>query len=661
MCKTACQVFAKFDASECPLRYREFYGVRDVMSSDVEFSEDVSVTSVRSDKFTKGSTVASFPRREFSVELVESRIVLSATSCVADCASFVRSASGDLDSSFVSPRPIIADDNSPDTARDLGQLEETLRLEGEYVGKFDTQDVFRFSISTASTVTIEINEMSADADLYLLDENQLTVGTSTSWDNASEKIDGELEPGHYFAVVSNYDPLASTFYTLELRSTPTADPGAPADPDEPLDPPPASNDPPSDAPPSDDDPNPLHPDLIPPEDQPLPDVDYFGNANDWGLNSVFAPEAWAAGYTGQGVTVAIVDSGVQMDHPDLAGKVWTNVGETANDGIDNDGNGFVDDVFGWDFVENDGVPQDGSGHGTHVTGIVGAANNEFGVTGVAYDAEIMVLRVLDDQGSGSSFSVAQAIRYAVNNGADIVNLSLGSADSRTIRNAVEYAEAHDVLIVVASGNAAAGEPGFPARYSSTRTNVLSVGAHNENLHLASFSNQVGESEAIQIDAPGVSIYSTLLDGRYGFLSGTSMATPYVTGVAALVMSANPDLTSAQVRQFLTEGAKESVEGSDSIGRVNAATTIPRVLVFENAFDQHRETSDPTAVQFDQPRDLAAQLLFATKDNNRLSVAEPIESVLDDLELQIENEPDVVDSALADHEFGLDVCDPTFDI
>lgn len=612
--------------------------------------------------------MASFSRREFSVELVETRIVLSATNCVADCASFVRSESQSLDSSFVSTRPIIADDNSPDTARDLGQLDTVIRLESEYVGKFDTQDVFRFSISAASTVTIEINEMSADADLYLLDESQLTVGTSTSWDNASEKIDAELEPGQYFAVVNNYDPLASTIYTFELLLGPTTDPGTPnpndpaepTEPDEPLDPPPTDAEPPTD-PPADDEPSTTHPDLVPPEDQPLPDVDYFGNANDWGLNSVFAPEAWAAGYTGQGVTVAIVDSGVQLDHPDLADRLWANVEETANDGIDNDGNGFIDDVFGWDFVEGDGVPQDGSGHGTHVAGIVGATNNEFGVTGVAHDVELMVLRVLDDQGSGSSFSVGQAIRYAVNNGADIVNLSLGAADSRTIRNAIEYAELHDVLIVVASGNAAAGEPGFPARYSNTRTNVLSVGAYNEDLRLASFSNRVGDSEAVQIDAPGVSIYSTLLDGRYGFLSGTSMATPYVSGVAALVMSANPDLTSAQVRQFLTEGAKEIAEGSDSIGRANAATTIPRVLVHESGFGQHLDVPNALGEQPDPSIDLAAQLVFATKGHDRLVVAEPIESLLDDLELQTENEPDVVDSALADHEFGVDVCDPGFAI
>ena len=145
-----------------------------------------------------------------------------------------------------------------------------------------------------------------------------------------------------------------------------------------------------------------------------PDLTGFAN---WGLNEVNAPEVWNNGYTGEGVTVAIVDTGIDLDHPDLVSNLWVNPGEIAGNGIDDDGNGFIDDIHGYDFNGNDANPNDFNGHGTHVAGTVASASNSYGSTGVAYDASIMAVQVLSASGSGSMFDVAAGIIYAVDNGA----------------------------------------------------------------------------------------------------------------------------------------------------------------------------------------------------------------------------------------------------
>jgi subtilisin family serine protease len=291
------------------------------------------------------------------------------------------------------------------------------------------------------------------------------------------------------------------------------------------------------------------------------------------LNAINAPEAWAQGYKGQGVVVAVVDTGVDVNHPDLMNQLWVNAGEIPGNGIDDDHNGYIDDRSGWDFATGDNNPDDGNGHGTHVAGIIAAAANGVGATGVAPGATIMPVRVLDSNGSGSAASVAAGIRYAAANGADIINLSLGGAFSSVIQSAIQYAQQLNVLVVVAAGNESASAPSYPARFSSALANVLSVGAFSSSGSLASFSNHVGTSGAVQVDAPGVNVYSTYLDGRYANLSGTSMATPEVAGLAALALSANPNLTAAQLRSLIVNGANRTITGSDSRGGVNAALTV----------------------------------------------------------------------------------------
>ena len=256
----------------------------------------------------------------------------------------------------------------------------------------------------------------------------------------------------------------------------------------------------------------------------------FSNVRDiggrlWGNDMVNAPEAWARGYTGRGVTVAVIDSGVDTGHDDLRNNIWVNTGEIANNGIDDDGNGFVDDVRGWDFIGNDNNPYDFNGHGTHVAGTIAAANNNIGGTGIAYGARIMPVRVLDSSGRGSNSGVAEGIRYAAANGADVINLSLGgSTPSSVIRSAIAYATQRGSFVVTAAGNDRASQPGYPARYATDYG--ISVGSLDRDGDISSFSNRAGSNRQMHhVMAPGGRIYSTLPNDRYGYNSGTSMAAP----------------------------------------------------------------------------------------------------------------------------------------
>jgi subtilisin family serine protease len=421
------------------------------------------------------------------------------------------------------------------TARDLGPLQQP-QQRFEWVGGPDARDVFRFSLPHDSELRASLSGLMGDLDLYLFDSRGQWLAESDRPGRSSESIQTTLDAGTYFIIVSPW--LRSfSFYTLSL----TADPLLPPTPALPV--------------------------------ERLPDVPYFGGANEWNLNATNAPESWAAGFTGQGVTIAVLDTGVDLNHPDLIGNLWRNPGEISGTGIDDDANGFVDDVFGWDFVDNNAFAVDGHGHGTHVAGTIAAGANGFGATGIAHGAAIMPVRVLDDRGVGSSFDVAAGIRYAADNGADIINLSLGGAFNSAIWSAVDYAGRLGSLVVAATGNEFASEPGYPARFSAAMGHVISVGAHTIADQIASFSNGVGASSAVQVDAPGVGVFSTLPGGRYGRLSGTSMAAPHVAGLAALALSANPQLSATQLRSLIVEGALRPIGGSDARGGIDAAVTV----------------------------------------------------------------------------------------
>jgi subtilisin len=291
------------------------------------------------------------------------------------------------------------------------------------------------------------------------------------------------------------------------------------------------------------------------------DVPNLGG-NNWGADLVNAPEAWANGYTGQGVVVAVIDTGVDYNHDDLKNNIWTNTKEIAGNGIDDDGNGYADDVYGWNFDNNSSNTLDDNGHGTHVSGSIAGENNGYGVTGIAYNAKIMPIKALNDSGSGSYNAIANGIYYAVDNGANVINLSLGgSYSSRSLKSAVEYASSKGVTVVMAAGNDGDSSPDYPASYANK--SGIAVGAVDQNNKIADFSNRAGNNQLAYVTAPGVKVYSSLPGNQYGAYSGTSMATPHVAGVVALMLSANRSLTDAQVRQIITETAVNSTQAATS--------------------------------------------------------------------------------------------------
>ncbi|NRB06121.1 MAG: S8 family serine peptidase [Richelia sp.] len=281
---------------------------------------------------------------------------------------------------------------------------------------------------------------------------------------------------------------------------------------------------------------------------------------DWGADLVQAPEVWNKGYTGKGVIVAVLDTGVDYQHSDLNDNIWTNTKEIAGNGVDDDGNGYIDDVSGWNFHDDNNDILDRNGHGTHVSGTIAGENNDFGVTGIVYDAQIMPVKVLGDSGSGYYSSISSGIRYAVDNGADVINLSLGGrVPSNRIAESLEYANSKGVVAVMSAGNYSTSTPGYPGRYADKWG--LVVGAVDRNNQMADFSNRAGRDNLAYVTAPGVKVYSTVLNNEYDSYSGTSMASPHVAGVVALMLSANPNLTPDRVRQIITETSDNNTQGT----------------------------------------------------------------------------------------------------
>jgi subtilisin family serine protease len=268
------------------------------------------------------------------------------------------------------------------------------------------------------------------------------------------------------------------------------------------------------------------------------------------------PAAWQLSQ-GAGVVVAVIDSGTRLEHPDLAPNLWRNAGEVAGNRRDDDGNGYVDDVHGVDLTRRHGQDlHDGYGHGTHVAGTIAAAANGRGVIGVAYRAKLMTIKVLDRAGNGNTGAVAQGIRYAAANGARIVNLSVETTDDDPrVRAAIKAAAAADVLVVCSAGNGGTDLDRsrlFPV--SIAAPNLIGVAATDEvdQSALPLFSNY--GRLTVPVAAPGVDVLSTSRTGGYETKSGTSMAAPHVTGVAALMAAAAPQLTAPELRGLLLEHA-----------------------------------------------------------------------------------------------------------
>ncbi|MBD1830444.1 S8 family serine peptidase [Microcoleus vaginatus GB1-A2] len=304
---------------------------------------------------------------------------------------------------------------------------------------------------------------------------------------------------------------------------------------------------------------------------PLTSAAKFNNIGD--LNLLNVAPAWKAGYTGKGVVVAVLDSGVDLGHPDLQSNIWRNPKEIPGNGIDDDRNGVRDDVNGWDFVDGDANPspdlRDSRGfHGTEVAGIIGAKrngidinlpNNTLEMNGVAYDAQIMPIRVGDL--TVSNANLVDGILYAVNNGANVINMSLGGLKflAPNVRKALEYAKQRGVFVVMAAGNDRdklnPSEPSFPAFYAFDNLGIAVGAVTTPGKQVTTFSNPAGSIPINFVVAPGHEGLSTVPGGYNPKFGGTSMAAPYVAGVVALMVQANPNLTPDQILAILTKTAK----------------------------------------------------------------------------------------------------------
>lgn len=303
--------------------------------------------------------------------------------------------------------------------------------------------------------------------------------------------------------------------------------------------------------------------------------------------------------TGAGTTVAVLDTGADFAQPDLDGQLWTNPGEVAGNGVDDDGDGHVDDVQGWDFVSDDPTPEDRHGHGTHVAGTIAAERgNGYAVAGVAPDTRVMTLRVLGDDGHGSTSDTVLALDYAGRHGANVANLSLtggGSASYTAV--ARKYPS---MLIAAAAGNDGrdlAASPTYPCLTDSP--NIVCVGSTTGHDGLSDFSNY---GTGVDVLAPGHGILSlarTSTGSATWWMSGTSMATPHVAGTAALVYSLRPDASAEWVRQRLMATALTlpTLDGKSGSGRLRSAvalTGLPRPAAAPPAPDVSVSQSLPTA-------------------------------------------------------------------
>lgn len=309
--------------------------------------------------------------------------------------------------------------------------------------------------------------------------------------------------------------------------------------------------------------------------------------NQWHLSNaadrdIDAPPGWSS--KTKCSKIAVLDTGIDVTHPDLQGNIWRNSKEIDGNGKDDDGNGWVDDYYGVNTRVGSGSGIDNDGHGTHVAGIIGArGNNGNSVTGVCWNGSIMSVKFMGRLGIGSGSDAAEGIRYAVRMGAKIINASFGSSEnSSTVHDAVKYAKEKGALIVAAAGNEASDidrSPVYPASY--TDGNVLSVAATDQNDELASYSN-FGDV-AVDVAAPGTEILSTYIGGEYAVISGTSMAAPVVAGIVGLLKAKNPDAKFSDWRTAVRRKVDKPASVRDQVvydGRANLHKAIKYIATVD---------------------------------------------------------------------------------
>ncbi len=429
------------------------------------------------------------------------------------------------------------------TAAKQISITTTAQQWAESVGSSDYFDYYKFSLTTQENVSLRLSGLSQQLSLALYNSSNQLVVSDVSSGSSDKSINRELAIGTYYLrvgvtsttqadsdyILSGWASGVGTWSSLSGYGLINAASAVAQ----------ATN------------------------SAPFAEVADLGG-NQWFVDMVKAPEVWAKGYTGKGITVAVVDTGIDVNSTALAGNIWTNSREIAANGKDDDGNGYIDDTTGWDFVENDSIAQDANGHGTHVAGIIHQ---------IAPDAKIMDVRVLDATGGGSYANIAKGIRYAADNGANVINLSLGGSADSTLQSAIAYAYGKGVEVCMAAGNSGGATPLYPAAYATQYG--IAVGAVDSNRNLAGFSNRSGSTVMDFVDAPGVNIYSTLPGNTWGYKSGTSMATPIVAAAVALLRSANSSLTPVQIEALLTSTASQLGLTSTSTTTTSTATTTAK--------------------------------------------------------------------------------------
>ncbi len=326
-------------------------------------------------------------------------------------------------------------------------------------------------------------------------------------------------------------------------------------------------------------------------------------AKQWSIAKVRAADAWTSGVGSRDIVIAVTDTGVDYTHGDIKENMWTNKKEIAGNNIDDDNNGYVDDIYGYDFNGNDADPKDETGsqnpgHGTHCAGILGAVgDNGKGISGMSQRISIMASRFLGADGSGDLMGAVKSIDYATNNGAHVISASWGAgvsaSDAQPITEAISRANDKGVIFVAAASNDGKNNDGYEVYPANTPLpNVITVAASNSSDGKPSWSNYgIGK---VSLSAPGDAIYSTLPGEKYGNLSGTSMATPLVSGLVGLMLSHNPNLKPTEVKALLqASGSKVAIETACEC-RVDAAAVIERVKAEDLTVVPQAATMNPNA-------------------------------------------------------------------
>ncbi|MBC97166.1 MAG: subtilase [Halobacteriovoraceae bacterium] len=287
---------------------------------------------------------------------------------------------------------------------------------------------------------------------------------------------------------------------------------------------------------------------------------------------VNAEKAWGITKGDRALKIAVIDTGVDYTHQDLKANMWTNELEANGiEGVDDDGNGYIDDIHGYDFANDDGDPQDGHGHGTHCAGNIGAKHDRSGVRGVMDNVQMVGIKFLTDSGSGDTQDAIESIEYAIAVGVDLMSNSWGGGGfSQALKDAIQAANDAGIVFVAAAGNSRRDNDttdSYPANYEIE--NVISVGAMDGSGKRSSFSNY--GAEKVHVFAPGSNIMSTVPGNRYQKMSGTSMATPLASGVIGLLMAENPNLTPMEIRDRVEATAVRNglVDQYTRSGRIDA--------------------------------------------------------------------------------------------